>query len=70
VVERKYRTIGGNDVPMQFYVLEENQSKAAKHLDILERTVQLEEKYLGNIPGSGKRLLFVKRRTSEWSTRR
>ena len=50
VVERKYRTIDGHSVPMQFYVLEQNIAKAEHHLDILERIAQLQEKYFGEYP--------------------
>jgi aminopeptidase N len=50
VVERKYRTIDGHSVPMQFYVLKDNMAKAEHHLVILERTVHLEEKYFGEYP--------------------
>jgi len=50
LVERPYHTGAGNTVPMQFYVLQEHQAKAEKHLDILERTVRLEEKYFGEYP--------------------
>jgi aminopeptidase N len=50
VVERPYHTVAGNTVPMQFYVLEEHLAKAAKHLDIFQRTAETEEKYFGEYP--------------------
>ncbi|HSB93981.1 MAG TPA: M1 family metallopeptidase [Flavitalea sp.] len=50
VVERKYRTVDGHTVPLQFYVLEQHKSKAEHHLDIFERTIQMQEKYFGEYP--------------------
>lgn len=50
VVSRDYTTINGNKVPMEFYVLEENVSKAANHLDLLERNLKNREKYFGEYP--------------------
>ncbi|MGZ8554655.1 MAG: M1 family aminopeptidase, partial [Chitinophagaceae bacterium] len=50
VVSRDYTTVDGNKVPMQFYVLEENESKAAHHLELLERSCRVLEKYFGEYP--------------------
>ncbi len=50
VVSRPYTTINGNTVPMQFYVLEEHADKGENQLDILERTVHMQEKYFGEYP--------------------
>lgn len=50
VVSRDYTTIEGNKVPMQFYVLEENAAKAKNHLDVLERSCRVLEKYFGEYP--------------------
>ena len=50
VVSRDYKTCDGNIVPMQFYVLAENEDKAQHHLDILERNLRVEEKYFGEYP--------------------
>lgn len=50
VVKRDYTTINNNHVPMEFYVLEEHKSKAEHHLDLLERSAQVLEKYFGEYP--------------------
>ena len=50
VVSREYTTINGNKVPMQYYVLEENESKATYHLELLERSCSVLEKYFGEYP--------------------
>ena len=50
VVTRPYKTIDGNTVPIEFYVLEEHADKAAHHLDILEKTIAVQEKYFGEYP--------------------
>lgn len=49
-VSRNYKTIAGNQVPMDFYVLEEHHDKAAHHLDVLARTAGVLEKYFGEYP--------------------
>jgi aminopeptidase N len=50
VVSRPYTTVNGNKVPMQFYVLEEHQHKAQHHLDLLEQSARVLEKYFGEYP--------------------
>lgn len=50
VVSRPYKTINGNIVPIQFYVLSMHADKAPHLLDILERTIQVQEKYFGEYP--------------------
>lgn len=50
VAKRNYTTIDGNVVPMEFYVLEENRHRAEKHLDILEQSMRVQEKYFGEFP--------------------
>lgn len=50
MVGRPYKTVSGNTVPMQFYVLENHAHRAASLLDIMERCVRLEEKYFGEYP--------------------
>lgn len=49
-VTRPYTTIDGNTVPMVFYVLEEHKDKAAYHLELLERSCRILEKYFGEYP--------------------
>jgi aminopeptidase N len=50
LVSRDYTTIAGNKVPMQFYVLEQDVSKASYHLDVFEQTARIQEKYFGEYP--------------------
>ena len=50
VVSRNYTTVSGNNVPMQFYVLEEHANKAEHLLDILEQDAKIREKYFGEYP--------------------
>lgn len=50
VVSKDYTTVNGNKVPMQFYVLESHADKAAHHLEILERSAKVLEKYFGEYP--------------------
>jgi aminopeptidase N len=47
---RPYTTIEGNKVPMEYYVLEENESKGDHLLERLERTAHVLEKYFGEYP--------------------
>lgn len=47
---RAYTTIEGNQVPMEYYVLEENEAKGAHLLERLERTAHVLEKYFGEYP--------------------
>ncbi len=49
-VSKTYTTIAGNQVPMDFYVLEEHKDKAPHHLDVLEHTCRVFEKYFGEYP--------------------
>lgn len=49
-VTRPYTTVLGNKVPMDFYVLEEHAEKAPHHLEVLERTARVLEKYFGEYP--------------------
>ena len=50
VVSKDYTTVDGNKVPMVFYVLEEHADKAPHHLEVLERTTKVLEKYFGEYP--------------------
>jgi aminopeptidase N len=50
VVSKEYTTIEGNNVPMEFYVLEESVDKAEYHLTLLERSTSILEKYFGEYP--------------------
>jgi aminopeptidase N len=50
VVSRDYKTINGNIVPMQFYVLEQHAMHAQTVLDMKERDTRIMEKYFGEYP--------------------
>lgn len=50
VAKRNYVTILGNNVSMEYYVLPENIHRAEKHLDILAKSVRVQEKYFGEFP--------------------
>ncbi|MDB4900850.1 MAG: hypothetical protein JWQ63_131 [Mucilaginibacter sp.] len=50
VVSRPYKTIDGNTVPIQFYVLNVHADKAEHHLDVFEKTIHEQEKYFGEYP--------------------
>lgn len=50
VAKKTYTTINGNKVPMEFYVLDYNRWRADKHLELLERSCRLLEKYFGEYP--------------------
>ena len=50
VATRNYKTVNGNSVPMQVYLLEENFHQANPLLDIFERSAGVLEKYFGEYP--------------------
>jgi aminopeptidase N len=50
LVKRIYTTIDGNKVPMEYYVLEQNLSKAEHLLDLYEQSCHIQEKYFGEYP--------------------
>jgi aminopeptidase N len=50
VAKRMYTTIDGNQVPIEFYILEEDKEHADKVFDIRERDTRILEKYLGEYP--------------------
>jgi aminopeptidase N len=56
VVKRMYTTIDGNEVPMEFYVLEEDKAVAEKILDMRERDCHILEKYLGEYPWAKEKI--------------
>lgn len=49
-VTRTYTSVDGNKIPMVFYVLQEHADKAPHHLELLERTCHILEKYFGEFP--------------------
>ncbi len=50
VTKRIYTTINGNNVPMEYYVLEQNLDKAEHLLDLYEQSCHIQEKYFGEYP--------------------
>ena len=59
-VERKqFTTVSGNKVPMEYYVLDYNRHRAPKHLELLERSTQLLEKYFGEFPFAKEKIGIV-----------
>ena len=59
VVSRKYTTVDGHIVPLQFYVLKEHEGKAAHHLDIFEKTIHEQEKYFGEYPWAKEKIAIA-----------
>lgn len=59
VVSRKYTTVDGHVVPLQFYVLKEHLSKAQHHLDIFEKTIHEQEKYFGEYPWAKEKIAIA-----------
>ena len=49
-ITRTYTTIHGNQMPVVFYVLESQQDKAEKHLDLTVDNLRFHEKYWGEYP--------------------
>ncbi|MFZ9388439.1 MAG: M1 family metallopeptidase [Chitinophagaceae bacterium] len=56
VARRTYTTVSGNQVPMEYYVLEENFDKAEKLLDLFEQSSRIHEKYFGEYPWIKERI--------------
>ncbi len=56
VAKRVYTTVNGNQVPMEYYVLEENFDKAEKLLDLFEQSSRILEKYFGEYPWVKERI--------------
>lgn len=56
VEKRMYTTLNGNQVPMEFYVLEEDKAFAKKVLDMRERDTRILEKYFGEYPWAKEKI--------------
>jgi aminopeptidase N len=56
VAKRMYTTNAGHQVPMEYYVLEQNWDKAEKLLDLLEQSCHIQEKYFGEFPWAKERI--------------
>lgn len=55
-VSRTYTTIAGNTVPMDYYVLEENEAKAMHLLDLMAEACRILEKYFGEYPWAKEKI--------------
>ncbi len=55
-VERTYTSVKGTKIPMVFYVLEYNAGKAPHHLEMLERSCHILEKYFGEYPWAKEKI--------------
>jgi aminopeptidase N len=55
-ITKEYTTVNGNKVPMDFYVLEEHAGKGPHHLEVLERTARVMEKYFGEYPWAKEKI--------------
>jgi len=56
VLKRMYTTVNGNKVPMEYYVLEENEVMGEKLLDLFEQSCRIQEKYFGEYPWVKERI--------------
>lgn len=56
LVTRNYTSVDGNNIPMHFYVLEENADKAPYHLELLEQSCRVLEKYFGEYPWAREKI--------------
>ncbi len=56
VLKRIYTTVDGNKVPMEYYVLEENEAMGEKLLDLFEQSCRIQEKYFGEYPWAKERI--------------
>lgn len=59
VEKRTYTTSDGNTLPMEYYVLDYNKQKAARHLDLLEQSCRILEKYWGEYPWVKEKIAIV-----------
>ncbi|MGC4021382.1 MAG: M1 family metallopeptidase [Cyclobacteriaceae bacterium] len=55
-VSREYTTVNGTKVPMDFYVLPDNESKAAHELDLMADACRVLEKYFGEYPWAKEKI--------------
>ncbi|HYF29624.1 MAG TPA: M1 family metallopeptidase [Chitinophagaceae bacterium] len=58
-VRRTYTSVAGNKIPMVFYVLDYHASKAPHHLEMLERSCRILEKYFGEYPWAKEQIGIV-----------
>jgi aminopeptidase N len=55
-VSREYTTVNGTKVPMDFYVLPDNESKAMHELDLMAEACRILEKYFGEYPWAKEKI--------------
>ena len=53
---RLYTTISGNKVPMEVYLLRQNEGRIPKMLDLYEQSARIQEKYFGEFPWVKERM--------------
>ncbi|HLO83111.1 MAG TPA: M1 family metallopeptidase [Chitinophagaceae bacterium] len=56
VEKRVYTSVSGTRIPMEYYVLDYNKHRAAYHLDLLERSTKMLEKYFGEYPWAREKI--------------
>ncbi|HSF45746.1 MAG TPA: M1 family metallopeptidase [Chitinophagaceae bacterium] len=56
VEKRTYTSVDGNKIPMEYYVLDYNKHRASYHLDLLERSTKMLEKYFGEYPWAKEKI--------------
>ena len=56
VAKRTYTSVLGNKIPMEYYVLEQNFSRANEILDQFEQSSRIHEKYFGEYPWAKERI--------------
>jgi len=59
VVKRTYTSIDGNKIPIEFYILKIDSSKAEHQLDLLEMEARIKEKYFGEYPWAKEKIGLV-----------
>lgn len=59
VERRTYTSVDGNKIPMEFYVLDYNKHRASYHLDLLERSTRMLEKYFGEYPWAKEKIAIA-----------
>jgi aminopeptidase N len=59
VEKRLYTSVDGNKIPMEYYVLDYNKPRAAYHLELLERSTRMLEKYFGEYPWAKEKIAIA-----------
>lgn len=59
VVKSSYKSVAGNTVPVQFYVLKEHSAQGPHLVDMLIKAAQAKEKYFGEYPWAKEKIGIV-----------